>query len=244
MTLRAKILALTVAALFIAGIVYLTYYFTRRQLTKADFPLLPQSTATLTATETKQPPEGQATSPETQSQLTLQLSAGFNLVSFGHRLAPSDCKNVFANLSSRQASALVQGKWQSCFADREWSVAPGEGYFVNSKNGENLKISVTATPVSTSERFSFNLAKGWSAIGNPFPKSLKLDLAKVEASFDSKTFTLKQAIENKNLSPLHRFNPITRAFEEVKDSDVIQANQGLIIQSAAKGTITFPGPGD
>jgi len=237
MTTKTKILLALVVAVFVAGIIYLTYYVTARQVTKADFPLLPSSTTT--GISTPERTTDQTVSEPKQGELTLQLSAGFNLVSFGHRLAPSDCENVFPN---KEVFALIQGKWASC-AESKWPVAPGKGYFVNSKNGENLKIVAQATAVPTTERQTSTLDKGWNALGNPYPKQFKLDSTKLEVQFDDKTMTLKAAIDSKFVSPLHRFNPLSRAFEEIKDGDMLQGNQGFVIQSAAKGTLTFPGPG-
>lgn len=238
MTTRTKIVLALVVLLFVAGIIYLTYYLTARQATKADFPLLPSSTTTGTATRepTQTPSNAQA---DQSGTVTAQLSAGFNLVSFGHRPSPSDCKNVFAN---KEVFALLQGKWVGC-AENQWSVAPGEGYFVKSKNGENFKIPVALTPVATDERFSVDLATGWNAIGNPYPKSFKLELAKIEILFDDKTMILKEAIDGTHVSPLHAFDPLSGSFKEIKDGDTIQLNQGFVIQSSTKASLTFPGPG-
>lgn len=240
MTTRTKILLALVVLLFVAGIIYLTYYLTRRQVTKADFPLLPSSTTTGTPAPTSEPAEFPgSTQTEASSTVTVQLSAGFNLIAFGHRPAPSDCKNVFAN---KEAFALRQGKWVSC-SESQWSAAPGEGYFVKSKNGENFKIPVGLTPVARDERFSVELATGWNAIGNPYPKSFTLEFTKLEIQFDDKTMTLKQAIDGQHVSPLHRFNPLSRSFEEIKEGEALEVNQGFVVQSPAKASLTFPGPG-
>lgn len=243
MTTRTKLLLAFVVALFIAGIVYLTYYLTRRQVTQADFPLLPNSTTTGTSTATSEPTQAKSSAQTDESSTgTAQLSAGFNLFSFGHRPAPSDCKNVFG---SKEVFALRQGKWVACTQD-QWSVAPGEGYFVKSKNGENFKIPVALTPVAIDERFSIELATGWNAIGNPYPKSFTLELAKVEVEFDDKTETAKEAIDASHVSPPHLFDPLSGSsgsFKPINDGDTIQINEGFIIQSPAKATLTFPGPG-
>lgn len=241
MTTRTKILLALVTVLFVAGTIYLTYYLTARQATKADFPLLPSSTTTGTATAepTETPSNAQA---DQSGTVTAQLSAGFNLVSFGHRPAPSDCKNVFAN---KEVFALRQGKWVSC-SESQWSVVPGEGYFVKSKNGENFKIPVALTPVATDERFIIELVKGWNAIGNPYPKSFTLDLTKVEIQFDDKTETAKEAIDATHVSPLHLFDPLSGSsgsFKPINDGETIQLNEGFVIQSSTKATLTFPGPG-
>ncbi len=243
MTTRTKILFALVVLVFVAGIIYLTYYLTRRQITKADFPLLPSSTTSGTSASTSEPTPAPSSGEANQSNsVTLQLSAGFNLVSFGHRLSPADCKNVFANLSTKEVFALLQGKWVSC-SESQWSVTPGEGYFVKSKSGENLKVLAQATPVATNERFPMKLRAGWNAIGNPYPKSFKLELAKVEVQFDDKTETAKEAIDGKHVSPFHFFDPISGSFKEIKEGDTIELNQGFVIQASGAATLTFPGPG-
>lgn len=233
---------IVVVVLFFGGSIWLTWYLTRRQVTKADvpLPLTPASTTQTpttkeeTAAETKQDKEG----------VTIQLSARFNLISFGHRLAPSDCKNVFTNLSSRDAFALKQGKWVNCFSEQEWSAVPSEGYFVGSANGENLKVPSSATPVSTTERHSIDVAKGWNAFGNPFPRPFTWQLGQVEVKFSDKTMTYQEAIDRQHLSAAFRFNSIDQKFDQVQDGDTIPVSQGLLVQSGGKGTIIIPGPGE
>ncbi|MBI3495364.1 hypothetical protein HY065_01940, partial [Candidatus Berkelbacteria bacterium] len=126
---RINLLIGLILALFLAGALYGAWYLGRKQTTQADVSLLPvattsqlappvtsgaKTTTTPSATAASAPPGAAA-----QDSITLQLSAGYNLVSFGHRFSPSNCRNVFANLSTHEVSAMRQGKWVSCFTDSE-----------------------------------------------------------------------------------------------------------------------------
>lgn len=233
---RARVLAVLVMVAFFVGAIYLTYYLTRRQISRADVSLIPPPTASITPTQTES--KTKAETKESQGAVTVQLSAGFNLISFGHRFSPSDGKNVFANLSTKDAFFLKQGKWENFFTGGG-SIVPGEGYFVRSASGEALKVPVDGTTVSLDERFTFRLTKGWNAIGNPF----RAVAWNPEVKVKDQILRIDEAVAKQYLSDAFWYDPIAKKYEVQKKGDTLPAGRGLLIQSGGEVELILVGPG-
>ncbi len=220
-------LILSLVIFFIASIA-LTWYIATKWKISADVSPVATSTKTTIAEPASTTKTDTATSPASEA-VNLILQPGFNLKSIPYYLAPSDGKNIFSQLRSREAFALVDGKWASLLDSG--SLSPGQGVIVQSADGEVYKLPVSATAVNKKEPFTIHLNSGWNAIGNPFSFDIKWNPV---IKTDKGSTTLVKAVEAKILSVAKRYNAAGKEYEDVAVDSAWKAFEGFLIKSGGE----------
>ena len=124
-------------------------------------------------------------------QQTIQLEAGWNLISFYVQPSDSSISSVFGGLGTNLETVKTQDAFydptQAVFQNSLKSIVRGQAYFVKVKSNTPLTISGALVGSLT-----IGLKTGWNLIG--YPKQTNSDIATVTNSISTKINSIKSFI--------------------------------------------------
>jgi len=153
-------------------------------------------------------------------------ASSYRIISVPLKLESSDIRDVFATLISNYAGYNKE-KWRllryqngkNTDFDGLTSLGQGKGYWFNSLETVEIKVSGQAIPANQDTPFSLPLEKGWNQIGNPFLFNVDWD--------DIRTANLTADVDLDYLV----FDPVAQGFK--KSNSLISWSGGFIYANSS-----------
>lgn len=124
----------------------------------------------------------------TDLKQAIQLTSGWNLISFYLQPSDSSISSVFGGLGTNLETIKTQDEFyaptQPTFQNSLKSIVRGQAYFVKVKS--NSTISISGTLVGS---LTIGLKTGWNVIG--YPKQINSDIATTTSSIETKINSIK-----------------------------------------------------